>query len=220
MMQQINLKESLMKFGLSLFALVAFVSAQSNAAIEVGGIGGMSLASTSMSVPQGNAPSLDGRTGFAFGATAVLPFGEYFGLQPEILFMQKGSSDPLPQGAPAGTTTTSYNFGFLEFPVLAKGRFGSKTIRGTALFGPSLGLKTSASMSNGNQSGPITNANSIDFSLHLGAGVEANVAEKTILFLDGRYMLGLANMLDNPQNPNVSVKSRAFLILTGARFAI
>lgn len=65
---------------------------------------------------QGEAFRANGKFGFAAGAFITIPFGKYFGIQPEIQFSQKGFQ------ATGIILNNTYNFtrttNYLDFPIL------------------------------------------------------------------------------------------------------
>lgn len=145
------------------------------------------------------------RTGFAVGAFLCYEIGENFSLQPEIFFSQKGARFEDVSGVlPEARAKLSY----LDLPVLAKFYFPSlaKKIRGYLFTGPnfSLWLSGKTVLSAGGESAErkIENANSLDFGLTFGGGVEFPLGAGKIS-LDARWTWGLSWIEKDREEKNV-----------------
>ncbi len=148
-------------------------------------------------------------TGLTLGAGFNFALGETFSIQPELLYIQKGSKEEF------GDATLRNRLNFLEIPVLGKVSFGSETVRAYVNAGPSLGYALGGRMTAQNEDGetefvkvrfgdekstddvfymPTKYFNRIDLGLQLGAGVGFQVGPGSLL-LDARYGLGMSNFV-------------------------
>lgn len=98
-----------MPFFLVLFALVS-VSLQAQNRISIGAKAGMNISNIYDS--EGDTYSADAKTGYAFGGFLHIPLGGFFGIQPEMMFSQKGYQT---SGSLLSTSRTS---NYLDVPIL------------------------------------------------------------------------------------------------------
>lgn len=176
-------------------------------------------------------------TVLTIGVPVQMMFGEHFGLQMELNFIQKGFRFKDESTSP----TASFSFdikqviNWLELPVLAKARFGSDVGFGGGLFfGPSIGYglsgkgtTTSTSTINGVSSTTSESDNlnfkddehsRVDLALNLGG--EVNYGG---IFLDVRYQIGLTNMNttnSSSSGSNIAARTRGLGITAGYRIPI
>jgi hypothetical protein len=149
------------------------------------------------------------RTGLIVGGFAFMSFDDMFGLQVEGLYTQKGL------GYELGTAEYQYRLDYLEIPVLF--RIQTARDRGVyALVGPAFSFNVKAEAFSEVDEDETT----VDISEEV-AGLEisfvAAVGYQINRFLvEGRYMEGLTNVLDDVDE--VTYKSRTFAILAGFRF--
>jgi opacity protein-like surface antigen len=147
-------------------------------------------------------------TGLTLGAGFNFALGETFSIQPELLYIQKGSKLVF------GSASLSNRMNFLEIPVLGKVSFGSETVKAYVNAGPSLGYALGGRMTAkddgetesvkirfGDQESTdevyymsTEEFNRIDLGLQFGAGVGFQVGPGTLL-LDARYGLGMSNFV-------------------------
>jgi hypothetical protein len=138
-----------------------------------------------------------------------MSFDDMFGLQVEGLYTQKGL------GYELGTAEYQYRLDYLEIPVLF--RIQTARDRGVyALVGPAFSFNVKAEAFSEVDEDETT----VDISEEV-AGLEisfvAAVGYQINRFLvEGRYMEGLTNVLDDVDE--VTYKSRTFAILAGFRF--
>jgi hypothetical protein len=174
---------------------------------------GYSAQAQTMLIPKGgavfsnlktNESGVSGRTGFVAGLGFGIPItsDNFFMIQPEILYIQKGANF-----STTGTTTRVGNtyINYAELPVLAKINFGGESFRAYVNAGPSVSY---ALFGRTNQNGAVVDVkfgddadvtfnNRIDFGLQFGGGIGFKAGPGDIL-LDLRYGLGLSNLLDRP----------------------
>jgi Outer membrane protein beta-barrel domain len=151
------------------------------------------------------------RMGYLFGGFASMSFDDVFGLQVEGLYIQKGLSYEF------DADEFEYRLDYIEIPVLF--RMQTARDRGVyALVGPAFGFNVNAKAVS--ESAPDDVQDSVDISGET-AGLEisfvAAVGFQVNRFLvEGRYMEGLTNILDDVDL--VTYKTRTFAILAGFRF--
>lgn len=147
-------------------------------------------------------------TGLTLGAGFNFALGETFSIQPELLYIQKGSKQVF------GSASLSNRLNFFEIPVLGKVSFGSETVKAYVNAGPSLGYALGGRMT-AKDDGETESVkvrfgdekstdevyylstddfNRIDLGLQFGAGVGFQVGPGTLL-LDARYGLGMSNFV-------------------------
>jgi hypothetical protein len=192
---------------------------------------GFSAQAQTMLIPKGgavfsnlktNESGVSGRTGFVGGLGFGIPVtaDNFFMIQPEILYIQKGANF-----STTGTTTrignTSVNY--LEVPVLAKINFGGESFRAYVNGGPSIAY---ALFGRTNQNGAVVNVtfgddadvtfnNRIDFGLQFGGGIGFKAGPGDIL-LDLRYGMGLSNLLNQPvAGTDTEAQNRVYALTLG-----
>ena len=128
----------------------------------------------------------------------TLPIGDgFFNLQPELHWMQKGSTiADLNQGEDV-TTTMNY----LELPLLVRLNFGG-SLKLFAFGGPSVGYLLG--VDSDDDIVKSEDFEDIEFGLHLGAGIGFGSFE-----VDIRYLAGLSDVADSDGNLG-EVKNSAF----------
>lgn len=190
-----------------------------SAQLSVGGRVGINLAKQEIDF-QGGSVSTDSKVGLDIGVFADIGITENFSVQPGLHFLQKGlKSDD-------GTSESKGTINYLEIPVHAKYGFGTETIRAFVMAGPSFGFglggKSEFCFNGDCQEADLDfdddGVKRTDFSLSLGAGVGFGVGEGT-LFLDLRYLLGIAN-IDDSGDDDFTISNRGFQIGLGYMFAL
>lgn len=178
---------------------------------------GISIANVASDPKNDDAKS---KIGLQLGVAAEIGITDMFAVQPELLFIQKGTkSESSDFGISAKSSTT---LSYLEIPVLAKVKFGSDAAKFYAIAGPSIGIAVSGKnkveafgvsdsedIEFGSEAGQIKRT---DFGLQFGAGV--NIKNFVI---DVRYGLGLSNLSNDS---SVSAKNRAIGITVGYAFPL
>ncbi len=104
---------------------------------------GLSMASTSSEEMSGSNLKEKLKAGFLLGVGYNIQIGN-FSIQPELLFVQKGSTQEYSFNDPliglSTRSTTKYTLNYLEMPVLFKYAFGPDALRIYTQFGPSFSL--------------------------------------------------------------------------------
>jgi hypothetical protein len=181
---------------------ISFPSVLQAQSVSAGFRGGVNLAKVSFEgYPD---VELDGRPALDIGMLLDIKFSDFFSVQPEIHYLQKGfrfeeqlGMQPFDQG---------YLINYLEVPILAKFSLGNEMARFLINAGPSLGYALKGKYK-ANFTGDIIEEdidfsqdlfedfNRVDFSLLFGAGISFNTGSVTI-FADARYLLGLRSWGD------------------------
>lgn len=150
--------------------------------------------------------SSDTRTGYAVGVSMDIGLGGPFSLQPELLYVQDGSS--LVDGAGVRIRTSFQN---LELPVLLKARIGDWKAAPYAFAGPVGTFRMGRSVEY-EVAGTTTTINfhprQWDFGVAMGVGLDLGP-----FFANARYNMGLVDIDEN----SADFKSRGFMVLAGLR---
>lgn len=160
---------------------------------------------------------------FHIGAVSRLEIHQNFALQLEVWYVEKGSGASLPAESADGDFELSY----LEIPLLAQVRvpLGPDSRVTPRLFaGPSVALELDCGVSliiDGDVVNWDCDAPNIEVErkttavdLVFGAGIDIQAGPGAIL-LDAMYDLGLTNLNDNPEAPDDTIKSKAWLLSLG-----
>lgn len=201
-------------------------------AIGIGIKGGLNIASASYDpdIPAGITKS--SRTALMVGAQLEFRLAAPLYLQFEPMYVQKGTKIEGPVfgdelgNAINGSFTTK--LGFIEIPMLLKGKFLTGPVLPYVFFGPSLGIRLSASETDEAAGFPSQDldikdqTNSIDFGLVFGAGAEFALAPTVGITVDGRYALGLTDLSkEQPdQIQHRKIKTKGIQLLAGVLFHI
>lgn len=157
------------------------------------------------------------RLGLAVGAFAHLGIGNYFALEPQVLYSQKGAKygDAFPGWGDELTLILDY----VEVPVLARIYITNSpkiNIFGGGYFGYLLSAKYKYSEIGYEEEGDfLIQPEDIDYGLVLGAG-GAFPTSTVILRIDLKYSLGLAKIWDMP--PNDDIRNGVLSILASIGF--
>lgn len=201
----------------ALFAgwLPAAASAQS---MEAGVKGGVTFAT----VPQiGQALDFDSsttdyRAGLAVGGFVTYDVNDWFGVQPELLYVQKGVEVTRTDEAAAPTDRVEVDY--LEIPVLARFSGGPSDTRVYLFAGPTFGIRLKATIRE--ERGEVTIERDVgdeltrtDVGLTFGGGVQAG-----FLLVEARYTEGLTH-INKPGSPLIAdVHNRTFGFMAGVTF--
>lgn len=160
----------------------------------------------------------DSRTGFGAGAFLQVMVGSNVSVQPEALYLSKGGSGAV-EGADLEVTTD-----YLQVPVLVQFHLPTPGPVSPRLFaGPSVAFEIGcdADVSSGSIvfEGSCEDAGldtkSADFGVVFGAGADISTGG-LILTVDGRYDLGVTNILDDSTDDDA--KNRAWEFFAGVGF--
>lgn len=162
------------------------------------------------------------RTGLTIGGSATFHIDNRFGIEPELLFSQKGASET------SGGSKLTLKMNYIEVPVLA--RYDLPTtgqVHPFFLAGPTMSFQTTcdAEVSSGSssasascddinqQSGGGFSKKTFDVGGTLGAGVMFPAGKKMNLSIGLRYNLGFVDTFDN-----TDAKNRVWSLLAGLTF--
>ena len=162
------------------------------------------------------------RTGLTIGGFATFHIDHRWGIEPELLFSQKGASEDF--GGANGTLKMDY----IDIPVLARYDLPTKgQVHPFFLAGPTMSFQVSCNLeaSQGSQSASEScdDANqqtegslskkTFDVGATFGAGVVFPAGKKMNLSVGLRYNLGLIDTFDN-----ASAKNRTWALVAGLTF--
>ena len=176
-----------------LILAVLAVATTADAKIRLGVKGGLNFAKLSYSGDQSLAGTINNRTGWHIGGmmNVGLPLG--FSLQPELLYSSKGAD---------GAT-----IGYVEIPVDVQWGITLPFVRPYVSVTPYVSYKT-------NNSEKLTNLNSWDGGIGVGAGVDVWKLQVAV-----KYMWGLGKAVDAvsniPNGSSFSAKNRNIMVSVG-----
>ena len=160
------------------------------------------------------------RIGFCAGGFITFNITEMFAIQPEVLYIKKGSK--YEEEIFGETLKVWIKFDYLEIPVLAKIMVPTPGGVKPYLFaGPVLALKLSSKLkaeyADESEEEDIEDMKSTDFGLVIGAGVDfgLGVPGTGKMTLDVRYSLGLSSISDFEGD---DIKNGVFSLMVGYSF--
>ncbi len=210
------------------FALFAMtLTFTSFAQLSVGVRAGVNFANQTFEA-EGLSISPDGLTGLYVSIPVEIGISDKFSVQPELTYLQKGSSTKFDVLGFSTESTVTYNY--LELPILAKYKFVKTDDLGVyAAAGPSfgyaLGGESKVSLQGVEETTDIDfgkeefeDFNRLDVALNFGAGVEYQAGPGKLV-LDLRYMLGLSN-LNGAEDDDATTKNNGFAASIGYMFTL
>ena len=183
--------------GTLLACLVTVPVATASAQTTIGLKGGLSFATLS-----NKHPDWDTRTGFAAGIALDMRAGP-IGIQPELLYVQKGVKS---DGSPGSDAP---KLDYAEVPVLLKVTVPLPALQPFVYAGPSIGFRLSCKLGEVDCGSGVIK--STDFGAVLGGGIR--LGGNKGLTLEGRYTWGLKDVHD--LTAGVESRTRTFLVLAG-----
>ena len=195
--------------------LIFFMAIPASAQVNLGVLGGINLANFDVD-PLEEGLEFSSITVFGFGGVLDFSLNESVSLRLEPMYLQKGAKATLM------IFELEYKFAYLEIPVMVKYDFGTSDIKPYAIAGPTIGYLLSATgkASGGGESREEDMKDvikSFDFGLGFGAGVSVPMGDN-IIFLEARYTIGLTNINDDPEDPEV--KTKGIQIFAGITFPV
>jgi hypothetical protein len=199
------------------FATIGAASAQTITAGVKGGMDVASVPNAGEVIDQiSGVPSEDvsSKLGLIGGGFVQFSFNERLSLQPELLFVQKGST--LDLGADTGSVTMKVNY--IEMALMA--RFTAPVAQVWRLYvmaGPSLGLKAGTASQLDGVSGTI------DYNIDPAIGsrdvglVFAGGLERSRYLIEARYSFGLSDIATDIYEHDSSLTNRVFAVMVGLR---
>ena len=163
------------------------------------------------------------RSGTMFGVSFTLPSGGRTAIQPELLFVNKGSELELP-----GVGISDVRLDYLEIPLLLRFDGHITSALGPHLYvGPSLAFNVGCNVTVSGSGIPSTSSNctrdnfspkTFDWGAVVGGGVDLNAGGLGIT-VGARYGIGLANIAnDNRGALNERVRNGTFTVYAGLLF--
>ncbi len=200
--------------------LVSLLASPGFSGIKFGVKGGFSLADLTFKPEITNSPFTN-KAGAVGGISLNVGLCSFFSLQPEVLYVQKGTkgSDTV-EGV---EITGKYEVDYIEVPLLLNFSFakeGSSFVP-SVYAGPYAGLNARAKMkmSSGGESYSADFKDYVkdtDFGLTFGIGLGKKIGSGKLV-LDVRYDLGLTNIGEDMQEGQ-SVKNKSWLFMLGYYF--
>jgi hypothetical protein len=202
-----------MKKVFSLLVILAVFSVSASAQSYLLPKGGITFSNLNV-----NNDAVEGRTGFVAGLGLGIPLtpDNFFVIQPEVLYIQKGANFAANQNQTfVGQTTLNY----LEVPVLGKINFGGEAFRLFVNAGPSVAYSLGGTTNNGEANiafgddATATLNNRLDFGAQFGGGFGFRAGPGDIL-LELRYGLGLSNILNTQiAGADTEAQNRVFALM-------
>jgi opacity protein-like surface antigen len=164
------------------------------------------------------------RTGFVAGVVVEWTLSDFFLLQCEPLYIQKGAkaTETFYFAEVAFSSQAEARFDYVALPVIVKFRVPAPGIKPYLLTGPNLGYRTSAVVETGGQSRDYQNrTESIDFAWDIGGGVEQNLASLVSLLVDFRFSYGFVNVIKRQSPTDATTwRSRDFKLAATILFGL
>lgn len=154
--------------------------------------------------------------GFTFGAVLEIGLGGNIFLQPEAVFIQKGSK------VQVLNEDNKVNVNYLDIPVLLKMKIINSNVFNVNLFaGPSFGLALNGEETMGGQTvdvnfGGEDGLKRLDLGINAGGGIAANLGSIGV-FGDVRYLFGVSNI---SEENNREIKNKGLNLSVGLMFKI
>lgn len=192
---------------------------------RIGMAGGLNLARFDTEITPSE--KLSNYTGIGLGGILDLHLANNVTLRLQPMYLQKGAkleSDELPD------LEFKFKLSYVELPVLLKLALGKGASRPYLLAGPAVGFLSSAKIAVKASGTPEVAVDAkeffkdIDFNLAFGAGLSF-AAGKNVIFFEGRYALGIANIAENVTDEEGAVvegnvKTRGIQIMAGVLFPL
>lgn len=191
-----------------------------SAQVNLGVLGGLNIANLNLDEGDMGDAEFASRTVFGFGCVLDYDLSQNIALRLEPMYLQKGANIEWEGIVGEFFVKLSY----FEVPLMFKYSISNDNINPYIMAGPSIGFlleaKTEDSSSGVSVETDIKDETSnIDFSLGFGAGVSVPMGNNSI-FVEARYALGLANIVDDPEVPDNDVKTKDIQIFAGFTFPI
>lgn len=214
----------MMMRGVLIAFLILFVGIPASAQVRLGFLGGLNLANVSVDPDEG--VDLSSRTVFGFGGILEYCVNESFSLKLEPMFLQKGSKQEVEGMEGMEGMEAELKLSYLELPVLVSYAFGANNVKPYIMAGPTIGLNLSAKeessvlgVSVEVDLKDLDLIKSIDFGLGFGAGVSFPMGKNSV-FVEGRYALGLTNIIDDPEDTGAEMKTKGIQVFAGITFPL
>ena len=165
---------------------------------------------------------------FAAGPAIYYPFSKRFAVKSNLFFEIKGSGGVMPlfddAGEPLGFFNTKIRYNYLTVPLLFDYYFGRR-LRGNLTMGPYVGVllstKSTFTEAVSGESIVITGTSNYipwDGGLVLGAGGRYALNKRITLSLEGRFNIGMANIISRPILGSLTIYNISSQILLGVYY--
>lgn len=185
------------------------------AQISFGLKGGVNVAEFSIKAQGATVPQ-SSINGFTLGAVLEIGITDNIFIQPEVIFLQKGSE------LNTSLTEIKTNINYLDIPFLLKLKLlNTKFLNVNLLGGPSFGLALNGEESAGGQTvdinfGGENGLKRFDLGINAGGGVGVNLGSIGV-FGDVRYLFGVSNISEDADR---EIKNKGLNLSVGLIFKI
>jgi opacity protein-like surface antigen len=208
---------------LLIIPIVLFMVLPVGAQNRIGIVGGLNFANVNsddleaaLSAETGADVSLANSLGFGFGGVLGIVLSENAALHLQPMYIQKGAK--IEVEIAGFDEDVKFKLAYLEVPVMLKLTFGTSEAKPYVMAGPTIGYLLSAKVTNGDEEDLKDTIKDFDFGLGFGAGVSFP-AGNNMVFVEGRYALGLTNVDDDPDDP-IDAKTKGIQIFAGITFPL
>ena len=207
---------------LAVFVVLGMIMS-ANAQVHFGVLGGVNLATVSVDPMPEEGLEFSNLTCFGFGGVLDYYLGESISLHLEPMYLQKGTKMIMTMEG-LGELTGEMNASYIEIPVMLKFEFGANNVRPYIMGGPTIGYRLSAEMKTSFGGEEQTEdmketTKDFDYGVVFGGGVSMQMGNNTF-FVEGRYSLGLANINDDPEDPDTTIKTKGIQVFAGITFPL
>lgn len=200
-----------MKKRILFLAIVLFcLSTVSFAQFKYGIKGGLVIANQKWSA-SGISITPDGRNGAAVGAFFKFQLADNFALQPELLYVMKGTNLDAEMFDGEFGQKVSLKHDYLSVPVIAKLYSGGFNVQA----GPSFDFLVSSKVTaNGMEEDVKDSFKGFDLGLAIGLGYDFPMG----LMFEARYVLGVTDMNNEPEMEGIKMTNNCFMFTLGFTF--
>lgn len=222
-----------------LFIFIFLLVNVSYSQVNLGLIGGVNIATLSGNLnidSEEESTDFKNITAIGIGGIVDLSVNENISILFQPMYLQKGGKQSEAEPG-VGQFDAKLKINYLEIPALLKLTLGANNVRPYIMAGPSLGINISTdlefsldapgipTLDVSVDAGDVTE--SIDFGLVFGGGLSF-VVNNMMLFIEGKYSLGLSNVLkegtlelfDETSEVTGELKTRGIQIMGGVSFPL
>lgn len=184
---------------LVLLSYSSLLHAQSRPDLWIGLHAGPDFGSSSFDPAPQSGVTLGTKVGIAAGAELDYWLSDHIGLETQVSFVQKGTTEDASFGGIL-EYTSKLTFSYLQIPLLLRATFGNGDFKPIVFAGPEFGVRLSGStfLSANGQDTTMDIADSeltaLNIGILVGLGVTYQLNPTTIIFLDAAYDHGLTNI--------------------------
>jgi hypothetical protein len=220
------MSRKLFGLGIGVALVLGTASGVSAQDMTLGLKGGVAVADLSIDEPGFPSPDLNTRSGLALGAFLDIGLGGVFSVQPEVLYVQKGTKYIDVEDDVDVTIKLTY----IEVPVLLKANLAPEAmgVKPSLYAGPVFSFESKCEIDGTDGTVAVTvdcnqadlfdgmevETKSMDFGGVIGGGIEIPFGSAVVVG-DARYTLGFTNINDTPMAMGVKIKNRTWAFLVG-----